>query len=173
MGAAMNDDLAVDACLPLVDTVVHSMRPVSATVRGDMRSSGMVGVLKALRSYDPTKGAFESYARRRIRGEILDDLRTADWLPRTARSRPNAPTLVSLLFAADVPSHEVSPAEAAVVAEVLESVETLPDRLRRIIVRHYFWGETFAEIGAVLHLTGVRIGQLHRVAIETLRMIAQ
>jgi len=169
----MNEDLALQSGLPLVDTVVHSMRPASATLRGDMRSSGMVGLLKSLRSYDPSKGGFEVYARRRIRGEILDDLRSADWLPRSARAKANPPTLVSLTVASDVQSHDVSPIDAAVSNDVLGSLETLPDRLRQIMIRHYWFGESFTEIGKLFHLTGVRIGQLHSQAIRALRRMEE
>jgi RNA polymerase sigma factor for flagellar operon FliA len=54
----------------------------------DLYSSGLVGLLQALRNYDPTCGAsFETYARTRIRGAMLDELRKMDWVPRTVHEK--------------------------------------------------------------------------------------
>jgi RNA polymerase sigma factor for flagellar operon FliA len=52
----------------------------------DIFSVGIVGLIEALERYDPTKGVkFETYAISRIRGAIIDSLRKADRLSRTAR----------------------------------------------------------------------------------------
>jgi RNA polymerase sigma factor for flagellar operon FliA len=54
----------------------------------DLYSSGLVGLLQAVRNYDPTCGAsFETYARMRIRGAMLDELRKMDWVPRTVHEK--------------------------------------------------------------------------------------
>src|ERR1041385_3726731 len=45
----------------------------------DLHSAGLVGLLQALRNYDPACGSsFESYARVRVRGSMLDELRRMD-----------------------------------------------------------------------------------------------
>lgn len=50
----------------------------------DLHSAGMIGLLNAVRHYKPEIGSpFEVYARLRIRGEILDELRRMDWVPRS------------------------------------------------------------------------------------------
>src|SRR5882762_8136600 len=50
----------------------------------DLYSAGRGGLLNAVRQYDPTAGtAFETYARLRIRGSVLDELRRMDWVPRS------------------------------------------------------------------------------------------
>lgn len=50
----------------------------------DLIQSGLLGLLEAVRLYDPSKGAsFETYASIRIRGHILDEVRRYDWLPRS------------------------------------------------------------------------------------------
>ena len=47
----------------------------------------MIGLLDAAGRYDELRGAqFETYASQRIRGAMLDELRSADWLPRSMRS---------------------------------------------------------------------------------------
>lgn len=50
----------------------------------DLIQSGMVGLIEASKKYDPSLGAsFETYAGIRVRGAMLDDVRHADWSPRS------------------------------------------------------------------------------------------
>jgi RNA polymerase sigma factor for flagellar operon FliA len=52
----------------------------------DIIQAGMMGLLDAASRYDELHGAqFETYATQRIRGAMLDELRAADWLPRSLR----------------------------------------------------------------------------------------
>jgi RNA polymerase sigma factor for flagellar operon FliA len=52
----------------------------------DLIQAGMIGLLDALNRYEDNQQAqFETYASLRIRGAMLDELRTLDWLPRTVR----------------------------------------------------------------------------------------
>ena len=52
----------------------------------DLIQAGMMGLLDAINRYEDTHGAqFETYASQRIRGSMLDELRSADWLPRSVR----------------------------------------------------------------------------------------
>ena len=52
----------------------------------DIIQAGMMGLLDAASRYDEIHGAqFETYATQRIRGAMLDELRSADWLPRSLR----------------------------------------------------------------------------------------
>ena len=54
----------------------------------DLYSAGLVGLLQALRNYDPAcSTSFEGYARVRIRGAMLDELRRMDWVPRTVHEK--------------------------------------------------------------------------------------
>lgn len=74
---------------PLVKRIAHFMMlklPHSVQVE-DMIQAGMIGLLDAAGRYDEMRGAqFETYATQRIRGAMLDELRGADWLPRSMRS---------------------------------------------------------------------------------------
>lgn len=55
---------------------------------GDLVSAGVFGLMNAIDRFDPSHGAkFETYAIPRIRGAILDGLRSLDWVPRSVRSR--------------------------------------------------------------------------------------
>lgn len=52
----------------------------------DLVQAGMMGLLDAIGRYEDNHGAqFETYASQRIRGSMLDELRSADWLPRSVR----------------------------------------------------------------------------------------
>ena len=54
----------------------------------DLYSAGLVGLLNAVRNFDPEGGSsFESYARVRIRGAIFDELRRLDWVPRSIHDK--------------------------------------------------------------------------------------
>ena len=54
----------------------------------DVLSWGVIGLLKAVETFDPSRGAkFESYAISRIRWSILDEYRSQDWVPRRTRAR--------------------------------------------------------------------------------------
>jgi RNA polymerase sigma factor for flagellar operon FliA len=57
----------------------------------DLVSAGVVGLIDAFRKFDPAKKVqFRSYAQFRIRGAILDSLRTLDWGPRDLRRKGRA-----------------------------------------------------------------------------------
>lgn len=54
----------------------------------DISSYGIEGLIDAIEKYTPDKGArFETYALMRIRGNIIDKIRTQDFLPRSARQK--------------------------------------------------------------------------------------
>ena len=54
----------------------------------ELVSAGTVGLVQALEGFDPERGlAFSTYAMPRIRGAMLDELRSRDWVPRSVRTR--------------------------------------------------------------------------------------
>jgi RNA polymerase sigma factor for flagellar operon FliA len=73
---------------PLVKKLAHQMKaklPPSVEV-DDLIQAGMIGLLDACGRYEDTHGAqFETYAVQRIRGSMLDELRSNDWMPRGMR----------------------------------------------------------------------------------------
>jgi RNA polymerase sigma factor for flagellar operon FliA len=74
--------------MPLVGYCVTGVAArVPRHVRHDeLVSAGLLGLAQAARSWDPARGvSFEHYARRRIEGAILDELRGRDWSSRSAR----------------------------------------------------------------------------------------
>jgi RNA polymerase sigma factor for flagellar operon FliA len=76
--------------LPLVKTVVGrlAMTLPAHVEMDDLYSAGLIGLLNAVRHFDPKGGSsFETYARVRIRGAILDELRRLDWVPRSVHAK--------------------------------------------------------------------------------------
>jgi RNA polymerase sigma factor for flagellar operon FliA len=54
----------------------------------DLVQSGIFGLADAIEKFEPERGLkFETYAMQRIRGAILDELRSQDWVPRSVRGR--------------------------------------------------------------------------------------
>jgi RNA polymerase sigma factor for flagellar operon FliA len=54
----------------------------------DLCSSGRIGLLKAMEKYDPEqKKQFSAYVKYRIRGTMLDEIRSHDWVPRSVKEK--------------------------------------------------------------------------------------
>ncbi len=91
---ASGDPLArsqlLDSYLGLVHHCAHEARKYAPpdVELDDLVSSGTVGLIQALESFDPARRvAFSSFAVPRIRGAILDELRSRNWMPRGAKAR--------------------------------------------------------------------------------------
>lgn len=90
MPGSAAEELLVLQHLPLVRSVVGrlAMNLPSHVDQDDLYSSGLVGLLNAIRKYDPNGGSsFEAYARVRIRGAVFDELRRLDWVPRSVHDK--------------------------------------------------------------------------------------
>ena len=91
----MNDDMnrsnaLVEQHLALVGYNVNEVlaRVPSHVSRADLTSAGAMALVRAARSFDDSKGVpFARYASMRIRGALIDELRSMDWVPRGARRR--------------------------------------------------------------------------------------
>ena len=74
--------------IPLVKKLAYQLKarlPANVEV-DDLIQAGTIGLLDAMSRYEVTQGAlFETYAVQRIRGAMLDELRSQDWLPRSVR----------------------------------------------------------------------------------------
>ncbi len=81
------------AHLPVVRYIarrIHERLPQHVEIE-DLVSAGMVGLLDAFNKFDARKNVqFRSYAQFRVRGAILDSLRTLDWGPRELRRKGRA-----------------------------------------------------------------------------------
>jgi RNA polymerase sigma factor for flagellar operon FliA len=86
-----------DARAQLLDRYLGLVHHVARQIAGrvsdcvevdDLVSAGTLGLVQSLESFDLSRGlAFSTYAMRRIRGSILDELRSRDWVPRSVRAK--------------------------------------------------------------------------------------
>jgi RNA polymerase sigma factor for flagellar operon FliA len=80
----------IEHYLPLVHAAaerIHVKLPESVEV-DDLVSAGTFGLMDAVDAFDPDRGVrFETYSAPRIRGAILDELRSMDWAPRLVRNK--------------------------------------------------------------------------------------
>jgi RNA polymerase sigma factor for flagellar operon FliA len=80
----------VEAYQPLASEIARrfAMRLPRSVDRGDLETAASVGLMSAVEGFDPERGVrFESYCELRVKGALLDELRTQDWLPRPWRQR--------------------------------------------------------------------------------------
>lgn len=87
--AADLDEL-ITSHMPLVGHIVRETmgRVPSHVSRDDLASAGFTALVQAARAYDAQRGVpFERYAATRIRGAVLDELRSIDWASRSVRRR--------------------------------------------------------------------------------------
>jgi RNA polymerase sigma factor for flagellar operon FliA len=118
--------------LPLVRRVVQRLatRKPPHIDLDDLVSWGIVGLLDAIAKYDPRKEAlFSTYAQFRIRGAILDHLRSLDWVPRSVRQKASLIEKVT---------HQLEgrlgrpPAEDEIAMELALSLEEYQDLLTKV-----------------------------------------
>jgi len=179
--------------MPLVhEEVRRILRRLPASVqKDDLVAVGAVGLMNALqKNKEGERGPqFEWYARIRIRGAVLDELRSQDWLSRSARAEVRAQAETDSRAGAvmvsfeDLPEHkrlipaseDESPLELAERnsqrTALAHAVAQLPEREARIVEMHYFQGIQFKEIAAQLKVSEPRISQLHARAMTLLREV--
>ncbi|MBB6147235.1 RNA polymerase sigma factor for flagellar operon FliA [Silvibacterium bohemicum] len=94
---------------------IHERLPQHVEIE-DLVSAGILGLMDALQKFDPEKKVqFRSYAQFRIRGAILDSLRTLDWSPRDLRRKGRAVEEAIRLLTTRMGR---APAESEVAAEL-------------------------------------------------------
>lgn len=173
--------------LPLVRQVVAGFvrrLPVNV-LRDDLVAAGILGLVDSLRKNGGDGGpTFESYARIRIRGAIVDELRRHDWSPRRRKEQgegEGAMPRVAVVGFDDLPpqiglvEEGVSPLEHVEEKYVFEALyhalDELPARERAILKMRYFEGMPSKAIATALGLSEARISQLHARATSRLREI--
>jgi len=83
---APNYDELMTEYAPFVKRIAyHMMTRLPSNIQlEDIVQTGMIGLFEALKAYDVSKGAsFETYARIRIQGSMIDEVRRCDWTPRS------------------------------------------------------------------------------------------
>ena len=179
--------------LPIVYQMVTRLlvKVPSNVLREDLIAAGTFGLLASIRRDGAVRSpTFEWYARVRIRGAIMDELRNQDWLSRRARrdvqttyGDPLPSERCSFVgfddlagglqsvFNADVsPPTPFDVLEAGQKRNALKvALKTLSERERHILFLHYFQGEQFKTIAEKLGVSLPRVSQLHWRAVSKLR----
>lgn len=125
------DDLIM-AHLPKVkfiaDRIAAKLPP--SVERDDLYGAGVVGLIDAVERFDESRGiAFTTFAELRVRGAILDNLRSADWASRTVRRRGRE---IQAAYAHLEQEKGESVSEAEVAEYMKIPVEELRENLRDI-----------------------------------------
>jgi len=93
----------------------------------DLISVGVLGLMDAISKYDSSRGAkFKTYAEFRVRGAILDELRSMDWVPRSIRQKASQVDKVVLNLQAKL---RRAPEDEEVAKEMGLSLEQFHDTL--------------------------------------------
>ncbi|MBW8826437.1 MAG: RNA polymerase sigma factor WhiG [Acidobacteria bacterium] len=84
--------------------------------QADLVSYGIFGLIDAIEKFDLDRGfKFETYAISRIKGAIIDELRSIDWVPRSVRSKARA---VEKAYTKLEAEHHRSPSDAELASEL-------------------------------------------------------
>src|SRR6059036_2746696 len=85
-------NILIEKYLPLVKYIAERLLaklPQNIEL-DDLTSAGIFGLMDAIEGFDLSRGVkFETYCTTRIRGAILDELRSLDWVPRIVRNKAN------------------------------------------------------------------------------------
>lgn len=190
----------------------------------DLVGYGVFGLIDAIDKFDYDKGVkFETYASLRIRGEILDQIRKMDWIPRTVRQKQKLldtaykkieersgrmatdeelaaelgisvdelcnmqnetkiTNVISLDEYMDAGDARIEPVEnkdymqpdkvvekEEVKKLLLEVLESLTDKEKKVILLYYYEDMTLKEISQVLEVSESRVSQLHSKALVKMK----
>lgn len=177
---------------PLVDRVLaREMRRLPSCVdRGDLRAAGMAALFSALRSsVHANEDMFVAYAKIRIRGAIMDELRRLDWSPRRRKVAPDATTEqvpIRMVGIADLtdPDSQIRPstAPASPLDEVIArrnedalraAVGALPEREAEVVRLRYFEDMPSKDIAAAMRVSEARVSQINASATRKLRALLE
>lgn len=118
-------DGLIEVYIPLTHRVLEriSMRLPSHVEVDDLSQAALLGLYKAIVNYDPDRGVpFEGYAYPRIRGAIIDELRSNDNLSRGKRSRMDQ---VERVIAEWMREHSERPSEEVIASKLGITVRAL------------------------------------------------
>jgi RNA polymerase sigma factor FliA len=116
--------------------------------QSDLVSYGIFGLLDAIEKFDLERVIkFETYAINRIRGAIIDELRSIDWIPRSIRTKARD---VERAYSTLESRLQRSPSEL----EVANELEVTIDALRRIFSQVSF--VNVVALDELLHIGGER-----------------
>lgn len=179
----------VKALEPLVRKVAaRLMRRLPRNVqRDDLVAAGRVGLFDALRKAGRDRGpSFEAYARTRIHGAILDELRRQDWASRGERRKiaaqeANAAAIVAMddlseatraswADASEPPALDQLEAKEARLA-LDDAMDQLPVRERLVVHSFYLDDVPLTDVAAALRVSLARASQLKTRGLSRLQAL--
>jgi RNA polymerase sigma factor FliA len=134
--------------LPVVGYLVSEIitRVPPQVQRDDLTSAGQLALVLAARSFDASTGVpFGHYARTRIRGALLDELRAADWASRGARSRAKRLAKAEERLAAELGRW---PTDVELAHELKADLDSIPS------VRHDAHRSVVLSLDQIVEVTG-------------------
>jgi RNA polymerase sigma factor for flagellar operon FliA len=187
---------------PLIRYIVNriAVRLPSHIDLDDLHNTGVIGLMDAMEKYDPEKNCkFKTYAEFRIKGAILDQLRSLDWVPRSVRQKSRRLERaygeevrgISLVNLEEIRGTNADGGRTGTFADIVEDVNsenpfsslklaemkqviaqtiaTLPEKERLVVSLYYYEDLNMKEIGGILGITESRVCQIHTKAVLRLR----
>jgi len=130
-------DQLVRTHLPLVGHLVRELlRRLPAHIsRDDLVSAGMAALATAAKGYDPERGIpFRNFATTRIRGALLDELRSLDWASRSVRSRARQVEAVQQQLTAALGRTPSQQELAEALGIAVHEINSVDDDVQRAVV---------------------------------------
>lgn len=147
--------------------------------REELSAAGLAGLVEAAHRFDPSLGVpFSRFASHRIRGAVVDYLRSEDRLGRAVRAQAKdgaagPPTVVELDSSADVPVDGSSVEERVISRDVARAVRramrALPEDERSLLRLVYWDGLTLSDAAELLGVTHKKARTMRRRAMSSLR----
>ncbi len=107
----------------------------------DITSYGVEGLIDAIEKYTPDKGArFETYALMRIRGTIIDKIRSQDWIPRSTRKK-----IKEIKFVAEKLKQSLG--RAATTAEIAAAMNVEKEKIEAFLAEETQVGSIYDKKG--------------------------
>ncbi len=189
--------------LPLVKKVaskIYYRLPKGEIDFDELVNTGIIGLMKAIDRYDKDKAKFSTYAYIKIRGEILDYLRSLDVMPRSMREKikeenieegKNLPLsktaiMVSIekaIVSGDeefrlidtLSSDRISPEEEVIKEDIkeklLQAIDTLNEKEKITLQMLFFEERPLHDVAEVLNVSVSRVSQIKSEAVKKLKKI--
>ncbi|NPA52972.1 MAG: sigma-70 family RNA polymerase sigma factor [Aquificae bacterium] len=190
--------------LPLVKKVaakIYHKLPDCDLEFDDLVNTGIIGLIKAIDKYDERKAKFSTYAYIKIRGEILDFLRSIEVVPRSVKDKikkeyentdelsiplSNTAVLVSIekaIYDKDptlklidtLVSQKISPEEHIIKQDlkekILKAMEKLSHKEKAVLQMIFFEERDLKYISLELGISISRVSQLKTIAIQKIKTI--
>ena len=180
-GDAQCRSLLIERYLPLARELSRRVRTTETPVTDsdDLASAAFLGLIDAVDRFEPGRGVpFEAYARLRIRGAMIDELRRTSERSRTATPEQQ-PRMMSLDGILDDGRSDMLPVgdgglddrfeEEDLRGRVQVALDTLPVRQREVLTHYYKDELTLRQAGAQMGISEARACQLRGRAIVNLR----